>query len=172
MSLLFESIRCHEGNFINLDYHEKRLNRSRQEVLKFYSSITLKTIIVPEEAKKGLWKCRVSYAAKVDKIEFSKYSPANPRAFKLVTADIQYDYKFEDRAAIDTLFARRGTADDIVIVVDGQITDSSYGNLIFKRGEQWLTPIKPLLPGTMRAALLDNGKITPEKITPNDLSLF
>ena len=42
---------------------------------------------------------------------------------------------------------------------DGQITDSSYANLVFFDGREWITPKYPLLEGTCRARLIANRKI-------------
>jgi 4-amino-4-deoxychorismate lyase len=44
--------------------------------------------------------------------------------------------------------------DDIIIVRNGFVTDASYANLIFRKGDEWFTPATFLLAGTMRAFLL------------------
>lgn len=60
-------------------------------------------------------------------------------------------------------------ADDICIVRDGLLTDASICNIALWNGSQWITPASPLLPGTMRASLLDTTKIIPGDIRPDDL---
>ena len=172
MSLLFESIACIDGKLQNLAYHEERMSMSRSDVLGLSNEIFLDTIDVPKESMKGLWKCRVSYRETIEEIEFRKYKSAEPRYFRLINSEISYAYKFEDRSELDALFKKRGSSDDIIIVVDGFITDTSYGNLLFKDGNKWITPEQPLLQGTMRASLLDSGRISPEKITVSDLMDF
>jgi 4-amino-4-deoxychorismate lyase len=55
------------------------------------------------------------------------------------------------------------------MVKNGLVSDTSYCNILFYDGAEWLTPEVPLLAGTQRQHLLDLGKIKTEKITPNDL---
>lgn len=172
MSLLFESIACREGKLLNLNYHQARLNRSRAELLRAHNLVSLDSIIIPAKARQGLWKCRVAYGYEIEKVEFTPYKAKNARTFSLIEADIDYPHKFEDRAALNDLFQRRNNADDIILVVDGLITDTSYGNLIFSDGKNWLTPMTPLLPGTMRARLLKEGTIRERIISTDDLGDF
>jgi 4-amino-4-deoxychorismate lyase len=85
---------------------------------------------------------------------------------------IDYSFKFADRRKLDMLFEKRGNCDDIIIVKNGNITDSYVANLIFFDGQTWRTPDTPLLPGTQRAKLLYEGKISECKITPDDLTKY
>ena len=65
---------------------------------------------------------------------------------------------------LDSLFTRRGEADDILIVRNGLLTDTSIANIALWDGRQWHTPTRPLLKGTRRAELLDNGILTEHDI--------
>ena len=67
--------------------------------------------------------------------------------------------KLRQRGKLNELFAKKGSCDDVIIVRNGLITDSSYANLIFFDGREWITPKVPLLEGTCRARLLASGKI-------------
>ena len=62
--------------------------------------------------------------------------------------------------------------DDILVVKKGQISDSFYANVVFWDGKEYITPDTPLLPGTMRASLLNKGLIREDSISPDDLSKF
>ena len=148
------------------------MTRSRAEVLNISKPLSLNYIDIPERAHEGLWKCRISYDEQITDIRFDKYLPINSTEFKLVEGDIDYPHKYEDRSQIKEFFNQRGSADDIIIVIDGQISDSSYGNLIFEQNDLWFTPEKPLLPGTMRASLLAKGKIKTAKIGLEDLKNY
>ena len=172
MSLLFESIACRDGQLQNLFYHQKRMNKSRKVLHGYDNLLALDGLSVPDGASKGLWKCRVSYNMNIENVEFSPYTPANPKSFKLVRADITYQHKFEDRFELNELFDQRGDADDIIIVRNNQLTDTSFGNIILKAGCKWLTPTNPLLKGTMRGFLLNQGRIIEEDIAANDLNSF
>ena len=62
--------------------------------------------------------------------------------------------------------------DEVIIVKDGYITDTSYTNLCFFDGTTWFTPDTPLLPGTMRQRLLDQGIIKEKSIPLSDLNKY
>jgi len=73
------------------------------------------------------------------------------RTLKVVPTIIEYPYKYANRNAFDTLLQSHPDFDEIIIEKDGFITDTTIANLAFYNGTYWLTPEKPLLPGTMRA---------------------
>ena len=87
------------------------------------------------------------------------------------TDAIEYRHKYADRSCIEHLMTGI-PADDILIVREGLVTDTSYANIAFFDGAHWLTPSSPLLPGTARARLLDEGRIHPEEIRIADLGRF
>ena len=68
---------------------------------------------------------------------------------RLVVDDaVDYTYKSTDREGLNRLYARRDGADDVLIVKDGRLTDTSIGNVAFFRdGEKWYTPLLPLAQG-------------------------
>ena len=80
--------------------------------------------------------------------------------------------KYADRCLINTLFAQRGSCDEIIIIKNGKVTDCSIGNLIFRQGEKWYTPDTPLLLGTQREKLLQEGKIQERTIFQEDIVNF
>ena len=70
------------------------------------------------------------------------------------------------------LYDLRNDCDDILIVKRGMVTDSSYANIVFRRGKRWYTPWSALLKGTMRLNLLERNKIYEEEIRVEDLRIF
>lgn len=87
-------------------------------------------------------------------------------SLRLVTSDkIDYSYKRTNREGLNELFGRRGNADDILIVKDGYLTDTSIANIALYDGNSWYTPAHPLLRGTKRAELLDNQLIVEKDIS-------
>ena len=56
-------------------------------------------------------------------------------------------------------------SEDVLIVKDGCLTDTSIANVALYDGKMWCTPSHPLLRGTKRAELLDK-KIIVEKDIP------
>ncbi len=174
MFRLLESIYLKDGVFRNLPYHEERMRKSWRDL--FYSHATidlyhyLNTIEIPS---KGFYKTRVIYDIEIRKVEFVPYVVKPVRSLMLIHSDtISYDYKFLDRKDIDQLYSQRGNADDVLIVKNGFITDTSYANIIFKKERAWYTPIHCLLKGTMRQSLLDAGLIRETTINVKNHSEF
>ena len=66
---------------------------------------------------------------------------------------MNYDLKYFDRKIFDDL-KKNIKADDILIIKNGFITDTSIANILFFDGKKWITPKKPLLKGTVRERLL------------------
>ncbi len=174
MSLLFESIKCNDGKLINLEFHQERFNRSRKIYFECDKMLFLSDIIsIPEVCKSGVFRCRVTYSDKIEKIEFLSYQFRKVESLKLVYDEtIDYQFKYNDRQYLDQLYKRRENCDDILIVKNNCITDSYTANPIFFDGENWWTPNTVLLPGTQRAKLLQEGKIFTRRITINDISKF
>ena len=173
MCLLFETIRIDNGEARNLDLHDRRLNRSRRKLYALNDEIRLSDCIyVPEDSLSGVYRCRVVYGRTVVSTEFTPYVPAAVQTLRLVHADtLTYDHKYLDRSSLTGL-VNHDLADDILIVKEGCITDSSYANVVFTDGRGWLTPDTYLLHGTMREMLLRSGIIKAERITVDTLGQF
>lgn len=173
MCRLFETIRITDGKPVNLELHEKRLKRSRRKLYGLHNDLRLSDFIrVPEDCRTGIFRCRVIYEQEVVSTEFTPYVPAAVRTLRLVNADtLIYDHKYIDRSSLTGLINRE-MADDILIVKEGNITDTSYSNIVFYDGKQWLTPDTPLLGGTMRERLLIDGIIKADRITVETLNRF
>lgn len=158
MSLFFETVRIEKKIIYNRKWHNLRLNRTIYENFGIESDYDIADFIsLPGDEK--LYRCRVVYGKTIDSVTLTQYHPRRYRALKIIEADIDYPYKSTDRKEIDKIFARRGDADDIIIVRDGLLTDTSIANIAIFDGLQWITPEKPLLPGTMRASLLASKKL-------------
>ena len=174
MSLLFESIRLQDGVPQNLEYHNARLNHSRKSLYESTDSIDLEQLIkIPEECKHGIFKCKVTYSKTVKSIDFKPYKPRTIKSLRLIEDNkISYSYKYTNRGSLNELLTKRERYDEIIIVKNGFITDTSYSNIIFFDGIRWLTPSTPLLRGTMRSYLLENNMIAEVEIKVADLKLF
>lgn len=174
MFQLIESIRLSDGVFYNLPYHQARMDESVLDLFHQKNNLDLghflETLQYPKE---GLFKCRIVYNTTLCQAEFVPYVPKSVNRLKIVVADdLTYGYKYADRTALNELFTLRDNCDDIIIVKNGLVTDSSYSNLVFFDGSHWITPAKPLLKGTMRQQLLDIGKIKAGRIRADDLKDF
>jgi 4-amino-4-deoxychorismate lyase len=174
MSLLFETVRIENGAPRNPEWHEKRMERARKEVWNLDAPVCLEKMLrIPGEFLSGTARCRILYGPDVQRITYSEYERKRIRSLKLVTCDtIDYHLKFYDRRRLDQLQELRGTCDEILIVKNGYITDTSLSNIIFKKGEKWVTPANPLLRGTCRERLIAEGSLLECDIRPEDLAGF
>ena len=58
----------------------------------------------------------------------------------------------------------------MIIEKKGYLCDTTIANIAFFDGKQWFTPTHPLLKGTMRQKLLDEGFLETKKIKKDNLS--
>jgi 4-amino-4-deoxychorismate lyase len=161
--IFFETIRCEDEEVFNLPYHKKRVART------IGMNIDLEEYIYPPSV--DLLKCRVAYTKdEIIDINYSSYTPKPIYSFKLIYDDsICYKYKSTNRKDIDTLYKQKEDCDEIIIVKDGLITDTSIANIAIYHDGIWLTPKAPLLLGTTRDRLLEGNKIKESNITVKQL---
>ncbi|OQW95377.1 MAG: hypothetical protein BWK79_02675 [Beggiatoa sp. IS2] len=172
MGKLLETIKIVNGEIRHLAFHAARLNATRATLFNIQTPIDLREFIknVP---KIGIYRCRVIYAKQVEQVEYSLYQPKIFKCFKVIEDNsITYNFKFLNRQKLDDLFKIKGTADDILLIKNGWVTDTTIANVAFWDGVQWLTPKVPLLKGTTRARLLMDKKIFVENIKLADLRHF
>jgi len=173
MSLLLESIKVEQGHICNLEYHQARVTRSSRAIFNM-DGIDLNEIFRLNECpENGTYKCRLIYDQQLRSIEYLPYVKRTIAQSLMVDAfDFTYPHKYLDRTFFDDLKIRFPQFDEIILYKDGLITDSCFSNLAFYDGTSWFTPENPLLPGTKRQQLLDQGKIQLAKININDLQQF
>ena len=168
--LLLETIKIEEGIVHNLTYHQKRLNRSRQALFGSKEILDLqKNIIAP---LKGCYRCRVLYNYKIHSIEYILYQPKMISNIQLIETPISYNYKYADRSMLEALQSQAFQSDEVLIVRNGYLTDTTIANIALYDGDTWVTPKKPLLRGIMREKLLDEGFLKIKKIKEEDLSKY
>lgn len=158
MNLAFETILIKDFVPQNIAYHEARLNKTRKEL--FNASDFLK-IDLKCSVKNA--RCKVIYSDKIESVEFAEYVKKQITHLSFVDIDFSYNYKWLNRKEIDAL------DDSAIMVKNGLITDTKIANIAFFDGKKWLTPKKPLLEGTTRARLLDEGFLQQEDIAPKDI---
>ena len=166
--LLLETIRIENGEIYDLPYHQARLDRSRKTLFHTEETLSLSQVIEPPP--RGLYRCRILYDTTVHSVEYLPYTPKEIGSLRIVPADIEYACKYADRKAFETLLKENSDVDEIIIEKEGLLTDTTISNVAFFDGEQWVTPAKPLLEGTMRAKLLDEGLLRTAEITKEMLS--
>lgn len=173
MSLLFETIQCKDGKLLNLDYHNERMNRSRLELFRSREALSIEEYVVGTRIPlNGIYKCRVVYQTQFFTVEYVPYKMKQINGIQIVESDtIEYKYKYSDRSGLDQLLVKAKT-DEILIIKDGVVTDTSYSNIVFLDGNKWITPADPLLKGTQRQKLLDEGRISESEILTHEIFGF
>lgn len=172
---LLETIRVENNKFSNLHYHQNRMNNTRMELFNCRKEIDLYSVLKKSSLQYDgkIQKCRVEYNKDVRKIELLPYQLPSIKSLKMIICnDIDYRFKYLNRDRINELFAQKDEADDIIIIKDGMITDSSTTNLLFFNGKHWVTPTTPLLKGTQRSFLLERELILTADIYPSDIQYF
>ena len=132
-----------------------------------------KHIRIPANFRQGVVKCRIVYGENIEEITYTAYTVKKVNSLKLVEDNsIDYQSKFLDRNHINKLYAKRGSCDDIIIVKDGMLTDSSYSNIALLQDGKWYTPSTCLLQGTRRAQLIDQGRLAIREIHVEDTNQY
>lgn len=170
-----ETIKIENGVGQNLDLHLKRASRTCFYHFGVRTVFPFDTIIreIRSTHNEGIYKLRIIYTGKIEHYSIEKYRPRTIEKLKIVDGDnIDYSFKYEDRQALNRLLDLKGDCDDIIIVKDGFVTDTSYSNLVFSDGEQFFTPSGFLLNGTKRQQLLRDGKIKEKEIKMEDISRY
>ncbi len=171
--LLLETIKLEDGEIANLSYHQARCTQSRQKLFNSTDILELSSLIHPPYlSNKGLYRCRILYAKELHSIEYIPYVEKDIQTLKIVPSQIDYSVKYANRDALNTLLLSYQDVDEIIIEKDGYLTDTTIANIAFYDGKQWLTPTTPLLNGTMRAKLLDEGFLQRSDIKKEHLSHF
>jgi len=172
MKKLFETIKIVNGEPKFLEFHNQRLNTARQLLFGIHEKIDLKQVLKNTPAQ-GVFRCKIIYSDDIESIEYIPYYKRYFKTFKIIeNNEISYEFKYFDRNSIDMLLKSRGQADDILIIKQGFVTDTSIANVAFWQGKKWITPDTPLLKGTARARFLKSGKISESPIKSSDLKFF
>lgn len=173
--LFVEVIKVKNGKFVNPQPHMERIYRT---TLHFFSkplSVEFSNTIIPADLHSSrLVKCRIVYGKNIVSINFEPYKVRNIKGLSIVEHNtIDYKYKYHNRDLINKLIASHGDSDDILIIKNSKVTDTSFSNVVFRdtMGKLY-TPKSPLLAGIKRQQLLDNGIIHEKDIHVNDIILY
>lgn len=173
MSRFIESIKVEDREIFLADLHQKRVNHTFTNFGKDTVLDILSLYETLEHGENGLFKFRIVYDLDGPiSAKLIPYAVSEIKTMRLVVNNsINYAYKFEDRREFDKMKAKAKT-DEIVIVKNNHITDSSIGNLLFRKGKNWFTPNTCLLNGVQRQHLLKTKKISETEITVENLREF
>ena len=173
MSQFIESIKIEDKKIFLLDLHQKRVDDTFAHFGK-ESSINLAEIFKNlEHDEDGLYKLRISYDLNKNfRTQLIPYAISEINNFQLVVNNVyDYSFKFEDRKELEKML-QQARSGEIIIVKNNHITDTSFSNILFKKGKDWFTPSTYLLNGVQRQHLLQKNKIKEAEITMQNVSEY
>lgn len=157
--MFLETICILDGEVQNIEAHKKRM----QETASYYRFVAPELpdieALLTDGLRESKIKCRVCYHNNITSITFEKYIPRNIQSLKLINMFPDYAYKFSDRKVMDDLLKLRDGCDEILIIRNGLVTDTSYSNVVFSKDDEYFTPNFPLLNGTKRQKLIKDRVI-------------
>lgn len=172
--IFLETIKAVDGEIFHISYHQERY----ENVLKHFGidkAQNLEKFLSPP--KSGIYRCRLTYDLSktphtID-VTYHEYKKREISSLKLIYEnDIEYPLKSAYREKLDALYAQKGECDDVLIVKNSLITDTTIANIAFWDSKRWVTPTSPLLKGTTRERLLREGIIFEGNISVEDLEKF
>jgi len=174
MCRFVESVQLKDGVFKRLDLHQERLLKAMKDCYPKAKVIDLMSVLMRTSfPAEGSYKCRVVYDSEIREIEFKPYVKREIHSLKLVETQMEsVTYKKEDRSLLNAAFALRGDCDDVIMVKDGLLTDTSFTNIALFDGLHWITPLVPLIYGVNRTQLVREGLLTEKDINSADLVNF
>lgn len=173
MSQFIESIKVEDQEVFLLELHQKRVNQTFSHFGKEGSIDLAKIYKNLQHDEDGLFKLRISYDLdKRVRTQMIPYAIPEIQDFQLVENNsFDYSFKFEDRKELDKM-KMKSKAEEIIIVKNNHITDTSFSNLLFLKGKDWFTPNSFLLNGVQRQHLLKQKKIKEAEITLQNIKQF
>ncbi|EFU70653.1 conserved hypothetical protein [Aliarcobacter butzleri JV22] len=155
----FETIKCEDFEVFNLDYHQKRVANT------IGLNINLQEYINP--ISEELLRCKLIYDENgvVDVLYFP-YKKREIKSFKIIfDNEIEYSKKYLNRAKLDELYEKRDDCDEVIIIKNEIVTDTTIANIAIFYENFWITSKNCLLGGTTRARLLEEKKLFEKDIT-------
>jgi len=166
---LLETIYIKNKTARNIEYHNRRFNKTREELFGIKDEFDLLSIISPPTNK--IYRCRVVYNRDIKSIDFIPYYPKEIKIISFVNSKIDYKYKYENRDELNSLI--NPNSNEVIIIKNNLITDTTIANIAFlDKNKRWITPHKPLLNGTIREKLIDSGFLYTRDIKKDEILNF
>ena len=174
MCRFIETMRVEKGEIVNLTYHQDRFRATRRHFWPTAEELSWQNVYAAVDRQLEKAKLRFLYdETSITEISCTEYVQKDIRSLKLVRADdISYPFKHSDRSALEKLKAQQGDCDEILIVKNNHITDTSFTNVAFFDGKEWFTPDTSLLSGTRRASLIAQGRLKEQEILADNLFAY
>ena len=172
--MFLETIRIQDGHAHHVADH---IDRMRRTALHFgFTAPALPAdldALIPHDLRTGIVRCRIVYDHTLREITFTPYR--RRRLERLIAVDagaMDYAFKYADRSPLARPQIPLTEADELLFVRGGYVTDTSYTNLILRRGDELVTPDTFLLDGTCRRRLLRSAQVRTAQVRLSDLSAY
>jgi para-aminobenzoate synthetase / 4-amino-4-deoxychorismate lyase len=182
---LLESLRLEAGHVARLDRHLQRLRASAAHfhwpwTAAWEAKVRQALTDTAAAHGEGVWKLRllVSVDGAVE-VQAAALPPAGTEPLTVALADHPMPdaddfirHKTTLRSAYDTFPPPPGCFDTLLFNAQGELTEFTIGNVALQLGGRWYTPplSAGLLPGVMRASLLDSGALVERTLTIDNLA--
>jgi 4-amino-4-deoxychorismate lyase len=155
----FETVKCDDFEVFNLDYHNKRIANT------IGLNLNLQEYVYPVSSE--LLRCKVIYDKDgIIDIQYFPYEKREIKTFKLIyDNEVSYSKKYFDRNTLNELFEKRENSDEIIIIKNKIVTDTSIANIAIYYENTWITSKNCLLRGTVRDRLIDDKFLIERDIT-------
>lgn len=173
MSRFIESIKVEDQKIFLPELHQKRVNDTFSHFGRECKIDIQRLFLDLKHEEDGLYKFRIEYDLDNNFItQIIPYAISELDDFELVIDnDIDYSFKSADRSQLQKM-KDKSHADEVIIVKNNQITDTSYSNLLLLKDKTWFTPKSYLLNGVMRQNLLQLKEIKETEITLDNIKEF
>ena len=172
--MFIETIRIQDGHACHLSDHADRMRRTADHL--GFTAPTLPQDLearLPADLRTGTVRCRVLYDHTLREVTFTPYRRRQiERLFAVDAGTTDYAFKYADRAPLARPQIPLAETDELLFIRDGCLTDTSYTNLVLRRGDELVTPDTFLLDGTCRRRLLRTGRIRTARIRLQDLATY
>ena len=172
--MFIETICIQDGQPRHLDDHAERMRRTAQHF--GFTAPTLPHDIearLPDDLHSGTVRCRVLYDHTLREITFTPYRKRLiERLIAVDAGSMDYAFKYADRSPLARPQIPLAETDELLFVRNGCVTDTSYTNLILRRGDELVTPDTFLLGGTCRRRLLRTGRMRTARVRLSDLPAY
>jgi len=167
-----ETLLVKDGEIQNLKYHLSRMEKTYKH-FKWKIKNGKWRINNKLRIENGKWRVRVTHNQYgIQKIETFPIKKRSFKKFKLITINFDYKFKYKNRNQFSILNSQFSIYDELILVKNNLITDTTISNLAFFTGKEWITPKYPLLNGTKREELIQKGVLKETNIHISDLKYF
>lgn len=173
MLQFIESIKVEDQKIFLTELHQQRMIETFSHFEKDCRIDVLEVFKNLNHDEDGLYKFRLVYDLENNfKTQMLPYVISEIDDFELVTDDnLDYQFKYLDRKNLD-LLKQKPQADEVIILQNGNVTDTSFSNLLFLKDKTWYTPETYLLNGVQRQHLLKQNQIKSTAISVDNILEF